>query len=409
MDGMVYLDYAATTPVDPEVARLMTRYLGPKGIFGNAASRSHRFGQEAEEAVEKARKQVANLVNARPDEIIWTSGATESINLAIKGVAHAGNHGRKHIVTSSIEHRAVLDTCEYLERQGFQVTYLKPDDDGLISPEQVENVLLPETLLVSLMHVNNEIGTITDIETIGEITRARDIVFHIDAAQSLARLPLDLQNVKADLVSMSGHKIYGPKGVGALYVRYNPRLRIQAQIHGGGHEGGMRSGTLPTHQIVGMGEAARLTKLHLETDTGRADCLAERFICLLQRIDLVTFNGDRLYCVPGIINACFPMVESESLMMMLPNIAMAAGSACTSAAVEPSHVLIGLGLDEEKAHHSVRFSIGRYTTEEDIDYAAKEITRAVRELREISSLENYDGGWFEVRESLPNYTASIQD
>ncbi len=382
----VYLDYAATTPVDPDIVEVMVRFLGPDGVFGNPASRSHQFGREAEEAVKKARQEVANLINAEPDEIIWTSGATESNNLAIKGIAHScADHGN-HIVTSALEHKSILDPCRYLEHQGFYVTYIKPNSDGLIVPEQVESSLRPDTILVSLMHVNNEIGSITDVKSIAEITRERGIPFHIDAAQSGARLILDMQNIQADLVSLSGHKMYGPKGIGALYRRRNPRTRLQAQIHGGGHEQGLRSGTLPTHQIVGMGEAARLTRKRYKTDSTKVELLSDRLLNRLKTIGRVSISGNRMYCVPGIINVSFAFVDSESLIMMLKDIAVSTGSACTSASIEPSHVLVALGLDEELAHCSLRLSIGRFTTSEDIDHAAQLITDSVHELRSISPL-----------------------
>ncbi len=382
----VYLDYAATTPVDPKVVEVMMRFLGPDGVFGNPASRSHRFGWEAEKAVENARQELANLINAEPDEIIWTSGATESNNLAIKGVAHFYADRGNHIVTAALEHKAVLDSCRHLEHQGFNITYLKPDTNGLITPEQVEATLRPDTILVSLMHVNNEIGTVTDVKSIAEITRNCNIPFHIDAAQSVARLPLDLQSVQADLVSLSGHKMYGPKGIGALYVRRNLRTRVQAQIHGGGHERGMRSGTLPTHQIVGMGEAARLVRKRLKVDGTKIALFSNHLLDQLKRIDQVFINGNRRYCVPGIINIGFAFVESESLIMMLKDIAVSTGSACTSTSLDPSHVLMALGLDEEMAYNSLRLSIGRFTTKREIDYATQQITKSVQELRSISPL-----------------------
>lgn len=386
MKRAVYLDYASTTPVDPEVVEVMVRFLGPDSVFGNPASRSHRFGWEAEKAVEKAREEVANLINAEPDEIIWTSGATESDNLAIKGVAHCSNDRGNHIVTSALEHKAVLDSCRYLEHQGFNITYIKPDTNGLITPDQVEAALCPDTILVSLMHVNNEIGTITDVKSIAEITRERNIPFHIDAAQSVARLTLDMQSIEADLVSLSGHKMYGPKGIGALYVRRNPNTRLQAQIHGGGHERGMRSGTLPTHQIAGMGEAARIERKRHKVDGTKIALLSKQLLDRLKKIEQVSVNGNRIYCVPGIINVSFAFVESESLIMMLKDIAVSTGSACTSASVEPSHVLMALGIDEEMAHSSLRLSIGRFTTSEEIDHVAQKITDSVHELRSISYL-----------------------
>jgi cysteine desulfurase len=382
----VYLDYAATTPVDPEIVEVMVHFLGPDGAFGNPASRSHQFGWEAEEAVKKARQEVANLINAEPDEIIWTSGATESNNLAIKGLAYSCFGHGNHIVTSALEHKSILDSCRYLEHQGICVTYIKPNSDGLITPEQVEASLHSDTFLVSLMHVNNEIGSITDVKSIAEITRERGIPFHIDAAQSSARLPLDMQNIQADLVSLSGHKMYGPKGIGALYRKRNLRTRLQAQIHGGGHEQGLRSGTLPTHQIAGMGEASRLTKKRLKTDSAKVELLSDRLLGRLKMIEQVSINGNRMCCVPGIINVSFASVTSESLIMMLKDIAVSTGSACTSASMEPSHVLMALGLDEESAHCSLRLSIGRFTTSEEIDHAAQLISDSVHELRSISPL-----------------------
>ena len=385
MKRRIYLDYAATTPTDPAVVAVMTRYLGPDGVFGNPASRFHSFGREAEEAVEQARVQVADLLNADPQEIVWTSGATESDNLAIKGaVAACGDRGA-HIVTSAIEHKAVLDCCDHLESNGFKVTRIKPRADGLITPELVESALRDDTILVTLMHVNNELGTATDIETIGRMTRGRGIPFHVDAAQSAARLRLDVQRQYADFVSLSGHKMYGPKGIGALYVRRRPRARLQPQIHGGGHERGLRSGTLPTHQIAGMGEAARLIAKRQDQDGLHIRNLEGRFLDQLQDIEQISINGDRKHCVPGIVNLRFACVESESLMMAIPDIAFSTGSACTSARVEPSHVLRALDLDDDSAHSSLRFSFGRFTTQRDIDGAAEQIRGAVSELRALSS------------------------
>ena len=384
MKTPVYMDYAATTPTDPAVVAVMTRCLGPDGAFGNPASRSHRFGRDAEEAVEQARVQVADLVNADPREIVWTSGATESDNLAVKGAAAcAGREG--HVVTSAVEHRAVLDSCLHLERGGFEVTRIRPGADGLITPALVESALRDDTVLLSLMHVNNELGTVTDIEAVGRLARARGIPFHVDAAQSAARVPLDVQRQPVDFVSLSAHKMYGPKGVGALYVRRRPRARLQPQMHGGGHEQGLRSGTLPTHQIAGMGEAARLVVARRERDAEHVRRLAERFLDGLRPVEQVFVNGDRTRCVPGIVNLGFPGVESESLTVALPDLAFSTGSACTSARVEPSHVLRALGLDDDSAHSSVRFSFGRFTTVREIDYAAERIRGAVAELRALSS------------------------
>ena len=381
----VYMDYAATTPADPSVVAVMTRYLGPNGAFGNAASRFHSFGRDAEEAVEQARVHVADLINAEPREIVWTSGATESDNLAIKGAAGAYSDRGAHIVTSAIEHKAVLDCCLHLEGKGFQITRITPGADGLITPKLVQSVLRDDTILLSLMHLNNEIGTITDIETIGRMARDRGIPFHVDAAQSTARLPLDMKRLCVDFVSLSGHKMYGPKGVGALYVRRRPRALLQPQIHGGGHERGLRSGTLPTHQIAGMGEAARLIARRRDADLAKVASLETRFLDRLRSIEQVCVNGDRTRCVPGIVNLSFACVESESLMMALPDVAFSTGSACMSARIEPSYVLRALGLDDDSAHSSLRFSIGRFTTVDEIDYVGRRIREAVTELRSLSS------------------------
>ena len=384
MSRPIYLDYAATTPADPAVVEQMVKFLGPEDTFGNPSSESHWFGREANKAVEQARQQVANLLNANPDEVIWTSGATEANNLAIKGAAHGVTKERRHIVTSQIEHKAVLDTCQYLGKRGCDVTYIKPDEAGLITPEQVAHALRPETVLVSLMHVNNEIGTITDIATIGRMTREQGILFHTDASQSAGRLPIDVKQIDADLISLSGHKIYGPKGRGSLYVRRGSQAKIAPQTHGGGHELGLRPGTLPTHQIVGMGTAAQLVQNFVTSESMRIKTLSQRLLSDLLKIEQAKTNGDRRLCVDGIINITFPCGDSESLMMMMPDIAISNGSACTSASVEPSHVLIGMGLDEELAHCSIRTSIGRFTTTDEIKTAGKEITRAVAELRRIS-------------------------
>ena len=394
MTREIYLDYAATTPVDPLVVDKMVQFLGPDGVFGNPSSILHRQGQEANNAVQESRHLVANLINAEPDEIIWTSGATESDNLAIKGVAQLYEGRGRHIVTSAIEHKAVLDTCLYLEGLGFEITYIKPDSGGIITPRQVETAMRPDTILVSLMHVNNEIGTITDIKTISEVTRERGVLFHTDAAQSAARLPLNVKAIPVDFVSLSGHKMYGPKGVGALYVRRNPLVRLQPQIHGGGHERGIRSGTLPTHQIVGMGEAARLVADRKVEDSAKIRTLSQDLLLSLMKIEQVSVNGNRDHCVDAIVNVSVPFVESESLMMMLTNIAISNGSACTSASLEPSHVLTALGLDEETAHSSLRFSIGRFTTEEDVHQSSDQIAEAVNELRQLSPVwaTNYEIG-----------------
>lgn len=386
MGEAIYLDYAATTPVDPFVTSEMSRFLSIDGVFGNPASRWHAFGQEAARTVEKARQDVANLINADPSEIIWTSGATESDNLAIKGAALSPSRRGKHIVTSAIEHKAVLGTIQYMETQGFDATYIWPDSNGVITPKQVEAALRPDTALVSLMHVNNETGAITDIKSIANIIRRNGAIFHVDAAQSAARLPLDMQTIDADLVSLSAHKMYGPKGIGALYVRRNPTLKLHPQMHGGGHEQGMRSGTLPTHQIVGMGEASRLALCRMENDNLKIAELSKRLLNQLTKIEGVSINGNRAFCVPGIINMRFTDVESEALMTTLVDVAISTGSACSSTSIEPSHVLMALGLDEDAAHSSLRISIGRFTTQDDIARAVRRISESVRELRAISRL-----------------------
>lgn len=382
----IYFDYAATTPVDPRVAQKMSECLMAEGNFGNPASRSHKFGWEAEEAVEIARRQVADLVNCDPREIVWTSGATESDNLAIKGVAHFYKSKGKHIVTSKIEHKAVLDTCRHLEREGFEVTYLEPGSDGLISPESVEAALREDTTICSIMHVNNEIGVVNDIAGIGEVCRKHKVFFHVDAAQSAGKVDIDLEELKVDLMAFSAHKIYGPKGIGALYVRRKPRVRLEAQMHGGGHERGMRSGTLATHQIVGMGEAFRIAKAEMHEEAARILKLRQRLWDGFSDMEEVFVSGDMDHHVPGIINISFNFVEGESLIMSLPNLAVSSGSACTSASLEPSYVLRALGLNDELAHSSLRFSIGRFTTEEDVDQAIASVRAAVEKLRELSPL-----------------------
>ncbi len=382
----IYFDYSATTPVDPRVAEKMIACLTAEGNFGNPASRSHLFGWKAEEAVETARRQVADLINADPREIVWTSGATESDNLAIKGVAHFYSKKGKHIITSKIEHKAVLDTCRQLEREGFEVTYLEPDKDGIIQPEVVEAALREDTTLVSLMHVNNEIGVINDIAAIGEITRARKVLLHVDAAQSAGKVPLDMETMKVDLASFSAHKVYGPKGIGALFVRRKPRVRIEAQMHGGGHERGMRSGTLAVHQIVGMGEAFRIAAQEMDADNAKLRVLRDRFMSQISDMEEVYLNGDASQRVPGNLNVSFNFVEGESLIMSLKDLAVSSGSACTSASLEPSYVLRALGLNDEMAHSSLRFSFGRFTTEEEVDYAAAKVHEAVSKLRELSPL-----------------------
>ncbi len=382
----IYFDYAATTPVDPRVAEKMMQCLTLDGMFGNPASRSHLFGWQADAAVEHAREQVAALVNADPKEIVWTSGATESDNLAIKGAAHFNERKGKHIITCKTEHKAVLDTCRQLEREGFEVTYLDPEPNGLLDLEKFTAAIRPDTTVVSIMHVNNETGVIQDIATIGEICRANKIVFHVDAAQSAGKVPMDLETLKVDLMSFSAHKIYGPKGIGALYVRRKPRVRIEAQMHGGGHERGMRSGTLPTHQIVGMGEAFHIAKAEMQTETDRILMLRNRLWDGLKDMEEVYLNGDLEQRVAGILNVSFNYVEGESLMMSLKDLAMSSGSACTSASLEPSYVLRALGRSDELAHSSLRLSMGRFTTVEEVDYAMERIRAAVDKLRDLSPL-----------------------
>lgn len=382
----IYFDYSATTPVDPRVAQAMMDCLTMAGNFGNPASRSHAFGWKAEEAVETARQHVADLINADAREIVWTSGATESINLAIKGVAQFNRKRGKHIITSKIEHKATLDTCRQLEREGFEVSYLDPNDQGLFTAQQIAEAIREDTTIVSLMHVNNEIGVINDIAAIGEVCRERKVFFHVDCAQSANKLPIDVETMKVDLMSFSAHKAYGPKGVGALYVRRKPRVRLEAQIHGGGHERGMRSGTLPTHQIVGMGEAFRLAKLEMDKDREHAAALQARFLEGISDMEEVHINGSLEQRVPHNINVSFAYVEGESLIMSLKDLAVSSGSACTSASLEPSYVLRALGLSDELAHSSLRFSFGRFTTEEEVDYAVKQVHNAVDKLRELSPL-----------------------
>ena len=382
----IYFDYAATTPVDPRVVKVMIDCLTLEGNFGNPASRSHVFGWKAEEAIEQARQQVADLVKCDPREIVWTSGATESENLAIKGVAHFYQSRGKHIITSKIEHKAVLDSCRQLEREGFEVTYLEPGNDGLIQPAAVAAAIRPDTILVSLMHVNNEIGVINDIKTIGAICREKKVLFHVDAAQSTGKVDIDVEAMNIDLMAFSAHKSYGPKGIGALYVRRKPRVRLEAQMHGGGHERGFRSGTLPTHQIVGMGEAFRIARLEMHEEAIRIKTLRDRLLNGLQDLEEVYVNGDLEHRIAGNLNVSFNFVEGESLIMALKELAVSSGSACTSASLEPSYVLRALGLNDELAHSSLRFSIGRFTTEADIDYAIGRLREAVSKLRELSPL-----------------------
>ena len=380
----IYLDYSATTPVDPRVVEKMVPWLYEN--FGNPASRSHSFGWESEDAVERAREEVAKLVNADPREIVWTSGATESDNLAIKGAANFYAERGKHIITVKTEHKAVLDTCRELERQGFEVTYLDVKDNGLIDLDVFKAALRPDTVLVSVMMVNNEIGVIQDIETLGEICREKGIIFHVDAAQATGKVEIDLQKLKVDLMSFSAHKTYGPKGIGALYVRRKPRIRIEAQMHGGGHERGFRSGTLATHQIVGMGEAFRLAREEMGTENERIRMLRDRLWAGLSQIEEVYLNGDMDQRVPHNLNVSFNYVEGESLIMAIKELAVSSGSACTSASLEPSYVLRALGRNDELAHSSIRFTLGRFTTEQEVDYTIELLKSRVGKLRDMSPL-----------------------
>ena len=389
----IYMDYSATTPVDERVAEKMCTYLTRQGKFGNPASRSHKFGWEADNAVTQARNDIAALINADPREIVWTSGATESNNLAIKGIAHFYRKQGKHIVTLKTEHKAVLDCYRQLEREGYEATYLDPEPNGLVDPGKLEAALRDDTILVSIMHVNNEIGVIQDIAAIGELCRSRKIFFHVDAAQSAGKLPINLQELKVDLMSFSAHKIYGPKGIGALYVRRKPRVRLEAQMHGGGHARGMRSGTLATHQIVGMGEAFRIAREEMAVEEVRIRRLRDRLWEGLNGMEEVYLNGDYDRRVPGNLNVSFNYVEGESLIMALNDMAVSSGSACTSASLEPSYVLRALGRNDELAHSSIRFTIGRFTTEEEIDYIISRIREKVGKLRDLSPLwEMYKDG-----------------
>ncbi len=380
----IYMDYSSTTPVDPRVADKMIPYLREQ--FGNPASRSHMYGWSAEKAVEQARTDVAALVNADPREIIWTSGATEGNNLALKGAAHFYQTKGKHIITVKTEHKAVLDTVRELERQGFEATYLQPQDNGLITIEQLAAAIRPDTILVSVMWVNNEIGVIQPIDEIGELCRSKGIIFHSDAAQATGKTPIDLEKTKVDLVTFTAHKSYGPKGVGALYVRRKPRVRLEAQMHGGGHERGLRSGTLATHQIVGMGEAFRLAKEEMDTEIVRIRALRDRLAKGLSEMEEVYVNGDMEHRVPHNLNVSFNYVEGESLIMAIKDIAVSSGSACTSASLEPSYVLRALGRSDELAHSSIRFTFGRFTTNEDVDFTIDLIKKKVEKLRELSPL-----------------------
>lgn len=384
----IYLDYAATCPVDERVAKKMMDYMTKEGVFGNPASRSHKFGWEAEEAVDVARNQIADLIGADSREIVFTSGATESDNLAIKGAAHFYQTKGKHIITVKTEHKAVLDTCRQLEREGFEVTYLEPETDGLLDIAKLETAIRPDTILVSVMHVNNEIGVIQPIAEIGKICRAKKIIFHVDATQSVGKIPVNVQELNVDLMSFSSHKLYGPKGIGGLYVCRKPRVRLEAIIHGGGHERGMRSGTLPVHQIVGMGEAYRIAKEEMASEMPRIKALRDRLFNGFKDMEEVYVNGtmEAGKRVDSNLNISFNFVEGESMMMSLRDIAVSSGSACTSASLEPSYVLRAIGRDDELAHSSIRFSIGRWTTEEEIDHTIEIVKKAVVKLRELSPL-----------------------
>lgn len=380
----IYMDYSATTPIDPRVVDKMIPFLREQ--FGNPASRSHQYGWDAERAVEEARENVAALVNCDPREIIWTSGATESDNLAIKGAAHFYKSKGKHVITVKTEHKAVLDTCRELEREGFEVTYLDVMDNGLIDLDKLKAAIRPDTILVSVMNVNNEIGVIQDVAAIGEITREKGIIFHVDAAQATGKITIDLQKLKVDLMSFSAHKTYGPKGIGALYVRRKPRVRIEAQMHGGGHERGMRSGTLAPHQIVGMGEAFRIAREEMATENERIRMLRDRLLTGLQDMEETYVNGDMEQRVPHNLNISFNFVEGESLIMAVKDVAVSSGSACTSASLEPSYVLRALGRNDELAHSSIRFTVGRFTTEQDVDYVIKLLKSKIAKLRDLSPL-----------------------
>ncbi len=382
----IYLDYSSTTPIDARVAKKMAQYLTLEGEFGNPASRSHEFGWKAEEAVDIARQQVADLIGADHREIVWTSGATESNNLAIKGAAHFYRKKGNHIITVKTEHKAVLDTCRQLEREGFDVTYLEPEETGLLSMDKLKAAVTSETIIISVMHVNNEIGVIQDIAAIGEFARDNKIIFHVDAAQSPGKVGIDLSTLKVDLMSFCAHKAYGPKGIGALFVRRKPRIRLEAQMHGGGHERGLRSGTLATHQIVGMGEAFRIAKEEMASDSDRIRMLRDHLYDGLKNMEEVYVNGDFEQRISGNLNISFNFVEGESLIMALRDLAVSSGSACTSASLEPSYVLRALGRNDELAHSSIRFTIGRFTTLEEIDYTVELVIKAVEKLRSLSPL-----------------------
>ena len=380
----IYLDYAATTPADPRVASKMMQFLTLDGTFGNPASRSHRFGWQAEEAVDVARNQVAELINADPREIVFTSGATEADNLALKGAAQQHQARGKHIITSQTEHKAVLDSCAQLAREGFDVTFLQPGADGIVTPAMLEAALRDDTVLVSLMHVNNETGVIQDIAALGALCHARGILFHVDATQSVGKLPLDVSALPVDLMSFSAHKLYGPKGIGALWVRRKPKLQIDAQMHGGGHERGMRSGTLPVHQIVGMGEAYRIAREEMVDESARLASLRHRLWQGISTLSDVQLNGSLEQGAPNILNISFAHVDGESLIMALKDLALSSGSACTSASLEPSYVLRAMGVDQQLAYSSLRFSLGRFTTQEEIDYAIGVVHKAVTRLRALT-------------------------
>jgi len=380
----VYMDYSSTTPIDPRVVDKMLPYLREQ--FGNAASRSHAYGWAAEEAVEWARSEVAQLVHADPREIVWTSGATESINLALKGAAHFYKDKGKHIITVKTEHKATLDTCRELEREGYEVTYLDVLPNGMIDIEQLDKAMTPGTIIVSVMFVNNEIGVVQDIPRIGDLCRSRGVIFHVDAAQATGKVEIDLEKLKVDLMSFSAHKTYGPKGIGALFVRRKPRIRIEAQIHGGGHERGMRSGTLAVHQIVGMGEAFRIARIEMAEENKRIRALRDRLLAGLKDIEEVYVNGDMDHRVPHNLNISFNYVEGESMLMALKDLAISSGSACTSASLEPSYVLRALGRNDELAHSSIRFTLGRFTTEEEVDFTIKLVKEKIAKLRELSPL-----------------------
>ncbi len=389
----IYLDYSATTPVDPRVAAKMSECLTKEGIFGNPASRSHSFGWESEKLIDEARGHVAKLIKANKKEIVWTSGATESDNLAIKGAAHFYKEKGNHLITLTTEHKAVLDTMRHLETEGFEVTYMNPKDNGLVDIDELKSLIKPTTTLISIMHVNNEIGVIQDLEMIGKICRDNKIVFHVDAAQSPGKVDIDVDKYNIDLLSLSAHKVYGPKGIGALYVRRKPRIRLQPQMHGGGHERGFRSGTLPTHQVVGMGEAFKIADEEMESDNKRISILRDKLWSGLSSIEEIYLNGDMNQRIPGNLNVSFNFVEGESLIMAIKDMAVSSGSACTSASLEPSYVLRALGRSDELAHSSIRISIGKYTTEEEIDYSVSLIKEAVAKLRELSPLwEMYKDG-----------------